>query len=95
MKRMFSFMTLLYLRSVLLSGEGYVALSASHVGFYQSHQEGVYKHEDAEDKDAIALLQVRSQANPERHTKDGSISKNRGQCYDALHTYIVVSFCLI
>ena len=47
---MFSFMTLLYLRSVLRL--------AAHVGFYQSHHDGVDKHEDAEDKDAIALLQV-------------------------------------
>ena len=66
---------------------------ASHVGFYQSHQDGVDKHEDAKDKDAIALLQVRSKANPERHTKDGSVGKNRGQCYDVLHAYIIVSFC--
>ena len=64
-----------------------------HVGFYQSHQDGVDKHEDAKDKDAIALLQVRSQANPERHTKDGGISKNRGQCCDALHAYNISSFC--
>lgn len=80
------FIHILYLGSVLRL--------LLHVRFYQSHQDGVDKHEDAKDKDAIALLQVGSKANPERHTKDESTCKNRGQCYDVLHAYIIVSFCL-